>query len=105
MAKDFGTSGIEQTRYAPTPGRVHGSGGRVRRNKDNGQWVNWIDKRPSVNKVNPYIRGQSNAVQGRFIESHDSDDTNPIQAASVTGNHQSNIKPRRVYRPLRSKLS
>lgn len=83
----------------PKPGRQHGGGGKLRGKKDD----KFIDTRPSVNKVNPALRGQTNMVAGKFLDLPDDIDTVAPMANkyySVANNTVS--RPRR--KPLRSRL-
>jgi hypothetical protein len=77
---------INRKRSLPKPGRVHGAGGK-RRGKPTDKWT---DNRPSVNKVNPAIRGQTNVVSGKFIDINRESDRYLDCPVRPIGQHQGN---------------
>lgn len=85
----------------PKPGTQHGQGGKTR----GGVKDKWTDKRPSFNKKSPFIRPSRQVPAGQFVALNDADDAVKTMASVNNGNAQSGIAVRRVYKPLRSRLS
>lgn len=83
-------------KFTPRPG--HGYGAHF---KGRGTQRYSVPSGRAVNKQNPALRGQTNAIKGRLIEPHESDDSTPIQAAEHIGNGHAGIDVLTVRKAFR----